>query len=581
MFSGCGGSSQGIEAAGIPVWWAANHNEKAITTHEENHPQAEHFIADLVDESRKDYFHPEQLPAAEILWASPSCTENSKANAQRTYRRNLSLFDAAVDDDYEDRVTHSERSRATAVSVLQYARKHRPVLIAVENTVEFSQWGVEVPGKRKGDGSTFQWWLNEFKLLGYSHKVLMLNSMFFQPCPQSRDRMYVCFWHESVKAPDLDFRPEGRCDKCDTIVEARQVFKPMTKAWPHPNWGKYGDQYIYVCESCGGRVKPFAMPSASIIDWSDLGTRIGDKERPLAASTMARIARGVEKMSAWPSFIMPAKALSRGSDRHITEPLAAQTTQQEQMLVNAMQIVVAGNTFERDGSSCRTRSMAEPGWTQHGTASYAMVSNPFVTNRTNNVPGSVDGPINPFGTGGSHMLVSGGIDNFQGLPRSFADQLHTQPGGETAGLIAIPLLHTERGTGTTAVPRPARLDSMGDPMSAVAAGGNHHFMLTPVFAKQNGGPLDTAWHQVTDPFNTLTSADTTCLLVPPWQEMPPISVEDCMYRMLKPTEIKLGMGFLWDFIIRGSARTQVQQLGNAVTPPVSQWIMGQMVDSIR
>lgn len=581
MFSGCGGSSQGIEAAGIDVWYAANHWEYAIDIHEANHPGAEHFIADLVDTTAKDYYHPEHLPAAEVLWASPSCTNHSKANATRAYRRNLSLFDYGDDADYDDNVTTSERSRATAVSVLQYARKHHPLVIAVENVVEFAQWGDCVDGKRKGDGSTFRWWIGEFEKLGYETRTLYLNSMFFPPCPQSRDRMYVVMWDRKLVAPDLDHRPAAHCSKCDETVEAVQVFKNRKASWPSARWGKYGDQYVYACPSCSSEVSPVAMPCASVIDWSDLGSRIGDRERPLAESTMARIARGVAKFSEWPSFVMPAKAV-HGSDRHISQPLSTQTGQQEAMLVNAMQFVAAGNTFERDGSTCRSRSMMDPMWTQHTTPAAAMVASPFVmTNRTNNVPTSVADPMAPFATGNSHMLVSPFIDNFQGTARSVMAQLPTQAGTETHGLVAIPLLYTDRGTGGPDRQRAARITDMADPMSVVAAGGNHHFMLTPLFTKQNGGPADTAWHQVTDPLNTLLSADTTCLLAPPTGEMPPIAVDDCLYRMLKPDEIKLGMGLPWEFAMTGTNRNRVKALGNAVTPPVAEWIIGRLTAVLK
>ena len=50
--------------------------------------------------------------------------------------------------------------------------------------------------------------------------------------------------------------------------------------------------------------------------------------------------------------------------------------------------------------------------------------------------------------------------------------------------------------------------------------------------------------------------------------MPPIAVDDYLYRMLKPTEIKAGMGNRHDFEMWGTARNQVRAPGNAVTPPV-------------
>jgi len=471
MFSGCGGSSQGIEAAGVDVWYAANHWEYAVQVHERNHPGAEHFIADLVDTDATDYFHPESLPRADILWASPSCTNHSKANAVRAYQRNLSLFESLDgDEEWDDQVTVSERSRATAVSVLQYARKHMPKVIVVENVVEFAQWGNQVTTSRKGDGSTFVWWLAEFAKLGYLHDVMYLNSQFFPPCPQSRDRMYVCLWQKGLRKPDLAHRPEAWCSRCDTTVQAEQRFKTPTAAWPQTRWGKYGDQYIYACPSCSTRVYPIAWPALTAIDWSDLGTRIGDRDRPLAGKTMERIQRGVDKFGQWPPFVMPAKAV-HGTERSVDQPFPTQTTQQELMMVSSFQVVAAGNTFERPGSTCRVRGMDEPFPTQHTTPAHGMVTAP---------------PCNLTQPSGL-VLPPGFIDDYQGPATGFSVPLTTQVGSETHGLVTAPFVFTDRGTGTDAKPRAARLEPVSEPLSTVSAGGNHHFLLSPIFAKQNGG----------------------------------------------------------------------------------------------
>jgi DNA (cytosine-5)-methyltransferase 1 len=545
MFSGAGGSSQGIEAAGIDVWYAANHWDYAVRLHEANHPGAEHFVADLVDTEATDYYHPEHLPRADLLWASPSCTNHSTANATRAYERNLSLFDIH-DETYEAEVTHSERSRATAVCVLQYARKHQPKVIVVENVVEFCQWGRQVGNSRKGDGSTFRWWLGELHALGYETRVLFLNSMFLG-VPQSRDRVYIACWQRGLRTPDLDFRPRGWCGPCDADVETRQTFKARTAAWPLPEWGKYGDQYTYTCPSCRREVKPYSTPAAAAIDWTDLGNRIGDKGRRLADSTMSRIKRGVDKYfnsGEWPAVLMPAKGV-HGIERSTTQPMPTQTTQQEMMLLSAFQAVLAGHAFEHPGSSgCRARPIDAPMPTQHTTQSNGIVIAPPAF-----------------------------LDNYQGAPRTPAEALPTQLGSETLGLV-VPMLHTMRGSHPG---REACLETVAQPMTTVSAGGNHHFLLSALFAKQNGGPADTAWHQAAvDSLNTLLGVDTTCLVIPPREKMPPVDVDDCYYRMLKPTEIKAGMGIPRAFKMWGTARDQVRALGNAVTPPASEFIVGRM-----
>jgi len=67
----------------------------------------------------------------------------------------------------------------------------------------------------------------------------------------------------------------------------------------------------------------------------------------------------------------------------------------------------------------------------------------------------------------------------------------------------------------------------------------------------------------------MTGADTTCLVAPPGEPLPPILIDDCLYRMLKPTEIKAGTGIRHNFEMWGTARNEVRALGSTVTPPVS------------
>jgi len=218
LFSGFGGLTRGIEMAGFTTIMAANHNAYKVEVHEANHPHAEHWIADLVDPDSSDYHSARDLPAAQFLVAGVSCVNHSQANTIKAYEQGLTLFNMH-DPDYDARVTRSERDRATANCVLHYAERHHPAIILVECTTELASWGPAIPGRRKvGDGSTYRWWLKQFRKLRYRHKVLYLNSMFFG-VPQSRDRLYIAFWDERLPAPDLEHRPPSWCDRCQKLVE--------------------------------------------------------------------------------------------------------------------------------------------------------------------------------------------------------------------------------------------------------------------------------------------------------------------------------------------------------------------------
>ncbi|MEW1914375.1 DNA cytosine methyltransferase [Kitasatospora sp. NPDC085895] len=72
LFSGFGGLTHGIEMAGFTTIMAANHNPYKVEVHEANHPQAEHWIADLVDPGAADYHSARDLPAADLLVAGVS-----------------------------------------------------------------------------------------------------------------------------------------------------------------------------------------------------------------------------------------------------------------------------------------------------------------------------------------------------------------------------------------------------------------------------------------------------------------------------------------------------------------------------
>lgn len=342
LFSGFGGLTKGIEQAGFTTIMAANHNEYKILVHEANHPTAEHWRADLVDPEASDYHSARDLPAADMLAAGISCKNHTVANSKKAYAEGLSLFELD-DPEYEASVTRSERDRATANCVLHYAAQHRPRLILIECTTELTSWGSRIPGTKIGDGSTYRWWLKQFELLGYKYRVLYLNSMFFG-VPQSRDRLYIAMWDRRIPTPDLDHRPPSWCSFCGRMVEAVWTWKTGV---PPSGSVRYGTQYEYRCQSCRGIVIPPMTPSLAALDLSDLGTRIGDRDKPLADTTMARAERCRQRFAEFPAVLVPAKA-QRGSERHLGQPLATQTSQQETALLSTGW-VLAGHRHNGDG----------------------------------------------------------------------------------------------------------------------------------------------------------------------------------------------------------------------------------------
>jgi len=77
LFAGGGGASTGIERAiGRHVDIAVNHDAAAVSLHQANHPQTQHFVSDV--------FEVDPLVVTDgqpvgLMWASPDCKHFSKA----------------------------------------------------------------------------------------------------------------------------------------------------------------------------------------------------------------------------------------------------------------------------------------------------------------------------------------------------------------------------------------------------------------------------------------------------------------------------------------------------------------------
>lgn len=271
LFAGAGGSSTGaIQVPGVEVVLAANHWQKAIDVHNANHPDTLHVCADL------SQLNPRYVPTTDILWASPECTNHSLAKGMRDARQ-PDLFGETLPDEA------AERSRATMWDVPRFTEVHKYQAVIVENVVEIRRW------------APYSAWLEAMDSLGYEHHEVYLNSMHANahgmPAPQSRDRIYVVFWRRKNKRPDLEGiqAPPATCPDCGRVN--------AVKTWkkPHHRWGRYRAQYTYNCPKCWNLVEPDWLPAAAAIDWSLRGERIGDRKRPLADKTRARIAAGIAR----------------------------------------------------------------------------------------------------------------------------------------------------------------------------------------------------------------------------------------------------------------------------------------------
>jgi DNA (cytosine-5)-methyltransferase 1 len=531
-FCGYGGSSQGARKLGLDIKMAANHWDKAVQTHALNFPEADHDQADI---SNTD---PRRHPTVTIAWFSPECTNHSIAKGKKRQQPGEQVLPDAA----------AERSRATMWDVPRYAEFHRYRYIIVENVVDARFW------------ISFDAWLMAMTAMGYEHEIVYLNSMhagseLAAPAPQSRDRMYVVFWQRGERAPQLAITPPAFCESCDRTVDAVQVFKK-----PERRWGRYRAQYLYRCPACATVVEPYTLPAASVINWATPGQRIGDRDKPLADKTLARIKAGIER------YARPFHLEAGGNQYDSADP----KHKQHGSPTGYMRVWPTDTEPLKTLHTAETKALLVPVEGRDGKAARS-ADDVLRTMTTRNETGVATVPM---------LVPAGGSWNDSAKP--VTEPMRTRTTVETEGVCVPPFIAELRGGGS-------KHRAATDPMATVTASGNHHGLVqppTPALADK-APPSLTAWQALMGydakklrslamPLPTQTTIQGDALLS--GAGLP--AVEDCLFRMLEPSEIGLGMAFEPDYMVLGNKREQVKGYGNAVTPCASALLLGRVVAAL-
>ncbi|WP_433856682.1 DNA cytosine methyltransferase [Streptomyces kronopolitis] len=579
-FCGAGGSSQAAKKVpGLRVSFAANHWKQAIKSHMFNFPGVAHYTGDI---RRAPVW---AWPVADLHWGSPECTNWSIAKGQkRSFAKAVQgdlldlyadeeadKFRTAGDGDPDGPTNEEKESRALMEEVPLYLRgvQERGGLVkagVVENVIDVRQWA--------------EWdrWIAEFHKLGYHTRVIALNSMHADPrsvhrAPQSRDRLYVAYWHKSLgRHPNWDkwLRPRAWCSDCDEVVAARQVFRV-----PGRDMGRYRQGYDYRCprKTCRALVDPAVLPAAAAIDWSIKGTPIGSrpksKDAPegLAPATMARIRAGISRYWPQPGGVDDFD----GQGSLFGDDVDAGPVDGASPL-----LVPTGGTWRSGASS---------------------VGVPMPTRTTTEGDGLLIPPL---------LIPCEGRDGKKAM--RLDDPLRTQTARAETAIAYAPFSIPMRGGGDKEKARHIR-----EPLHTVSAGGNHHGLVTwPAMVMRNNGSkgsgvehctpvtehlrtMTTTGHQslvtwehllmpyygngqvrsVSDPIGALPTRDRYALL-----ESGEYDVSKILFRMLQPHEIGRAMAFADDYRVLGSKRQQVKQYGNAVTPPAAEVLLCALVECI-
>ncbi|GAA4427158.1 DNA cytosine methyltransferase [Actinokineospora soli] len=427
IFCGAGGSSIGLAAAGFELKLAANHWDRAITTHAANFRDADHLCADVSNYDMR------RLPRTDLLWASPICTEISPAGGRRRTRAQLDLLDQGP-------VAKGgfERTRATFHDVIRATEVHRYRAVLVENVVDVAT-----------DWELFDWWLAGMRTLGYTVQFVSVSSAHIGDktnphAPQWRDRLYLVFTRHGVRKPDVEPRPLAWCTSCDQQVKAKQAWRKQRVR----KIGKYRRQYDYRCPNTRCRhalVEPYVLPAAAAIDWTDPGVRIGDRDQhglpALRPNTLRRIQTGLDMFAgptmitvnhggddaraypataaplptrtgrigdgiAHPPFLVPAGGTWRTDPTGVDVPMPARTTRENDALVAPPGAFYVKNHGGHLQPRYAVKDVVEPLGTVTSTDSHALV----IPYRRGAKPHRPDQPLSTIATRDQHALMHAAVN---------------------------------------------------------------------------------------------------------------------------------------------------------------------------
>ena len=286
LFAGGGGASVGIEMA----------LGRAVDIAVNHDPQAirmhktnhPHTLHLTEDVFDVDLLRYTKGEEVDLMWASPDCTSHSKAKGGPPRNQGLRILPWAV---------------------YKHTKAILPKVIIMENVEEIQQWGeLDENGRpiKERIGEEYKRFISSMQSLGYDFDCRELVAADYG-APTTRKRWYAIF------------RRDGR----EIVFPKPTRFKDRKPLW----------------EQCG-----------DYIDWSDLGTSIFDRNKPLAEATQKRIANGIRKYiieNPHPYIVKDKKALAfliqyhgeqkQGDSRGqtLTEPIKTIDTSNRYGLVTA------------------------------------------------------------------------------------------------------------------------------------------------------------------------------------------------------------------------------------------------------
>ncbi len=497
-FAGGGGASTGIEiATGYSVDIAINHDPEAIRMHKTNHPNTKHYCESVwdIDPVEVCNGHPVAL-----AWFSPDCKHFSKAKGGKPKDKNI---------------------RGLAWVALRWAALVRPRVIMLENVEEFKTWGplnrAHRPIKAKS-GLTYQKFLHQLTDLGYEVQTKELVAADYG-APTMRKRFFLI----------------ARCDG-----------KPII--WPAPTNGPRDSKVVKA-----GMMEPymgaytqidFSKPCPSIFDtkqeiWEKYGIRA---QRPLAESTMRRIARGMQK------FVLKNP-----------EPFLIQINHD-------------------GGDDRRLKDLKDPMPTitgKNGFGAIEPILTPYIMcNNANNIGGDIRDGLPTITTGNRNFLMAPSLIQYHSETangevrgQKLIDPIMTVDGSNRYGLVSA--FCQEYASYLVQMNNNCDGKDISKPIPTITAGDGHFGEVRAFLVKYYG---QGTGQDIREPLDTIPTHDRFGLVTIHGVDY---AIVDIGLRMLEPKELYGCQGFPEDYIIdrdytgKSYPRAeQVKRCGNAVCPPI-------------
>ncbi len=617
LFCGAGGWGEGAKLLGITVDYAVNHDAIAIGTHRLNNPGCRHHQGDAWRTRPRDVIGPRTRLG--ILLASAACTTHSRARGAAPI---------------------SKRVHMLGWCIARWMEEVAPRIVLIENVPEWQDWGPTVVGPdgvRRQDptrkGQHFRRWWRYCQRLGYVMEKRVLDAPDYGEASR-RKRLFIVARRDGqpIVWPEVTHGKEGDQGSTDPVRASGEVPHDAAANHGNPSWGhaeiEPGRRRCAQGQdrgTAGDRrqtqgLSPYRT-AADVIDWSDLGTSIFERPRPLKPKTLARIAEGIRRHvlnDPAPFVLRVTQTGGNGKGWKVSPVSAAMPTQTaRQDLAVATPVLAPQNT----GVYGQRPDQPGPTITQKGHQSLITpvvqvirgdqmgrsVKDPLPTVTAGNGPGRGAGAGHAMGLA-TPILATTGYGEREGqrartaevsellgtcvngakqavvTPLLMNNTTHHTGGrvespvptittGVQGGLVAPVLTFYRHGGG-----QDGRVDDPVQAVTAGGAGGNHAMLVAALLTGYYGSNDGCA--RADRVLGTATTRDRhglVCVVIDGVEFV----IVDILFRMLRPAELARAMGFPEAFIWPRTQRDTVRLIGNAVSVRTARSLIGSVLPGGR